>query len=128
MLHRITRTDFAYSNALFYGCFRPEGTGAGQTDWPGTCRAGAGGGYGNTGLPQSRDTVSPQNRADRETREKLSVYELAREYRRRTGNRISHVEVVRRLIDASDLQMWPGLLHALYYSVTLIVAHTQRSA
>ncbi|SRR6266498_2298544 len=71
--------------------------------------------HGNTVLPQSRDTVVPQNRADRETREKLSVYlsteqvdkldDLAREYRRRTGKRISRVEVVRRLIDASDLQM-----------------------
>jgi len=71
--------------------------------------------YGNTVLPQSSDTVSPQDRADQETREKLSVYlrpdqvdkldELALEYRRRTGKRISRVEVVRRLIDASDLQM-----------------------
>lgn len=80
-------------------------------------------GQGNTVLPQSRDTVSPQDGGtispqdhnDREIREKLSVYlrpdqvdkldEFALQYRRRTGKRISRVEVVRRLIDASDLQM-----------------------
>jgi hypothetical protein len=79
--------------------------------------------YGNTVLPRDRDTVSqqdrdtvlPQGHTDQEIREKLSVYlrpdqvdkldELALEYRRRTGKRISRVEVVRRLIDASDLQM-----------------------
>src|SRR5262245_51072852 len=71
--------------------------------------------HSNTVLPQSSDTVSPQDRGDQEAREKLSVYlrpdqvdkldELALEYRRRTGKRISRVEVVRRLIDASDLQM-----------------------
>ena len=71
--------------------------------------------HSNTVLPQSRDTVVPQDSADQETREKLSVYlssdqvdkldDLAREYRQRTRKRISRVEVVRRLIDAGDLQM-----------------------
>jgi hypothetical protein len=61
------------------------------------------------------NTVLPQNRTDLEPREKLSVYlrpdqvdkldELAQAYRRQTKKRISRVEVVRRLIDASDLQM-----------------------
>jgi hypothetical protein len=71
--------------------------------------------HSDTVLPQSRDTVIPQDRTDREPREKLSVYlssdqvdkldDLAREYRQHTRKRISRVEVVRRLIDAGDLQM-----------------------
>jgi len=71
--------------------------------------------HSNTVLPQSRDTVVPQDRTDQEPREKLSVYlssdqvdkldDLARAYRQQTRKRISRVEVVRRLIDAGDLQM-----------------------
>jgi hypothetical protein len=72
-------------------------------------------GHSTTVLPQNSETVVSQASTTQDMREKVTVYlrpdqvdkldELAREYRRHTGKRISRVEIMRRLIDASDLQM-----------------------